>query len=78
MFFISRDACSDSIAKLFCACFRGVSHNYRAIRAKWGIAQLCLCAAKYQLTYYQDGVSHLFGELRSSLKSIPQYGVSQQ
>ena len=26
---ISRDACSDSIAKLFRACFYGVSHNYR-------------------------------------------------
>ena len=34
--FISRDACSDSIAKLFRACFHGVSHNYRAIRCKMG------------------------------------------
>ena len=32
--FISRDACSDSIAKLFRACFHGVSHNYRAICCK--------------------------------------------
>ena len=32
--FISRDTCSDSITKLFCACFYGVSHNYRAIRCK--------------------------------------------
>ena len=34
--FISRDTCSDSIAKLFRACFCGVSHNYRAIRCKMG------------------------------------------
>ena len=32
--FISRDTCSDSIAKLFRACFYGISHNYRAIRCK--------------------------------------------
>ena len=34
--FISRDTSSDSIAKLFRACFCGVSHNYRAIRSKMG------------------------------------------
>ena len=34
--FISRDPCSDSIAKRFCACFCGVSHNYRAICCKMG------------------------------------------
>ena len=34
--FILRDACSDSIAKLFRACFYGVSHNYRAICCKMG------------------------------------------
>ena len=34
--FISRDTCSDSIAKLFRACFYGVSHNYRAILCKMG------------------------------------------
>ena len=34
--FISRDTCNDSIAKLFCVCFCGVSHNYRAIRCKMG------------------------------------------
>ena len=32
--FTSRDTCSDSIAKVFRACFHGVSHNYRAIRCK--------------------------------------------
>ena len=36
MLFISRDTYSDSIAKLFCACFYGVSHNYHAIRCKMG------------------------------------------
>ena len=35
--FISRDSCSDSVAKLFCACFfNGVSHNYLALRCKMG------------------------------------------
>ena len=34
--FISRNTCSDSIAKLFRACFCVVSHNYRAIRCKMG------------------------------------------
>ena len=45
--FISRDACSDSIAKLFRACFCGGGGGYRTIIAryvaKWGIAQMCLC-----------------------------------
>ena len=57
---ISRDTCSDSIEKLFCACFCGASHNYRGHRAiiarcvaKWGIAQMCLRKIKYQ-----GGVSH--------------------
>ena len=34
--FISRDTCSDSIAKLFRTCFCVVSHDYRAIRCKMG------------------------------------------
>ena len=34
--FVSRNTCSDSIAKLFRACFYGVSHNYRAICCKMG------------------------------------------
>ena len=34
--FISRDTRSDSIAKLFRACFYWVSHNYRAICCKIG------------------------------------------
>ena len=42
--FISRDTCSDSIAKLFCACFYGVFlHNYRAIRCKNGVSRRCVC-----------------------------------
>ena len=36
MRFISRNTCSDSIAKCFRACFRGVSHDYRAICCKMG------------------------------------------
>ena len=34
--FLSRNTCRDSIAKLFRACFCGVSRNYRAIRCKMG------------------------------------------
>ena len=34
--FISCDTCSDGIAKLFRACFSGVSHNFLAIRCKMG------------------------------------------
>ena len=33
--FISRDACSDRVAKLFHVCFR-ISHNYCAICCKMG------------------------------------------
>ena len=36
MLFISRNTCSNSAAKLFRACFYGVSQNYRAIRRKMG------------------------------------------
>ena len=32
--FTSRDACSDSIAKLFCVSFNGASHNYCAMCCK--------------------------------------------
>ena len=49
MLVISRDTCSDSIAKCFRVCFCG---GYRTIIAryvaKWGIAQMCLCETKYQ------------------------------
>ena len=61
--FTSRDTCSDSIAELFRASFYEVSHNYRAIRCKMGIAQMCLCETKYQ-----EGVSHHFGGALSSLE----------
>ena len=36
MLFISRDTCSDSIAKHFRACFYWVSHNYCVICCKMG------------------------------------------
>ena len=36
--FISRDACSDSIAKLFCACFVGYRTIIARYVAKWGLA----------------------------------------
>ena len=56
--FISHDICSDSIAKVFRACFDGVSHKYRAIRSKMGYrTDVPVCKTKYQ-----GGVSHHFGE----------------
>ena len=64
--FISRDTCSDSIAKLFRTCFYGVSHNYRAICCKMGYrtyVSVRLLSAK------GGGVSHRFGEALTSLKN---------
>ena len=56
--FISRGTCSDSIAKLFRACFVGYRTIIARYVAKWGIAQICLCE-----TEYQGGVSHHFGRV---------------
>ena len=61
--FISRDTCSDSIAKLFRACFYGYRTIITRYVAKWGIAQMCLCKIKYQ-----GGVSHHFVGALTSLK----------
>ena len=61
--FISRDTCSDSIAKLFRACFHGVSHDDCAILCKMGIAAMCLCETKYN-----GGLSHHFGGVLASLR----------
>ena len=47
----------------FVLVFFGVSHKYRAIRSKTGIAQMCLCETKYQ-----GGLSRLFGGVLISLK----------
>ena len=41
--------------------------------AKWGIAEMRLCE-----TSFQGGVSHHFGGVLTSLKSIARYGVSQR
>ena len=65
---ISRDACSDSIAKLFRACFffwGGGGYRTTIARhvAKWGIAQMCLCE-----TEYQGGVPSHVGDLLTCLK----------
>ena len=48
--FTSRDTCSDSIAKLFRACFHGGGYRTVIARqdAKWGITEICLYEAKYQ------------------------------
>ena len=62
--FISRDTCSDSIAKLFRACFLwGIAQISRDMLQNGGIAQMCLCKTKYQ-----GGVSHLFGGVLASPK----------
>ena len=53
-----------SIAKLFRACFCGVSHNYRAICSKKG-NRTDVSGVNRK---YQGGVSHHFGELLTSLK----------
>ena len=44
---ISRDACSDSIANIFRACFMQYRTFITQYVAKWGIAQKCLCETKY-------------------------------
>ena len=41
----SCDICSDSMAKLFRACFCGVSHNYRAICCKKWVSHRCACVS---------------------------------
>ena len=63
--FISRDTCSDSIAKLFRACFYGVSHNYRAICCKTGYRTDVPVQNK---VLRGGGVSHLFGGTLTSPK----------
>ena len=67
--FKSCNACSDSIAELFGACFcggGGVSHNFRArYAAKWGVAHMCLCG-----TEYQGGGSHHFGKPPNLLEKV--------
>ena len=67
--FISRDTCSDSIAKLFRACFYGVSHNYRTI-----CSHRCACV---ELST-KGGVSHHFGGVLNSLKKYRAIGALQK
>ena len=44
MLFISRDTCSDSIAKMVRAWFYGVSHNYPHDMLQNGVSHRCACA----------------------------------
>ena len=67
------DTCSDTIAKLFGACFYGVSHNYRAIRCKMGIAEMCLCKTKYHRGGYR---TILGGDLASLEKYRAIWGIA--
>ena len=70
MLFISHDTVSDTTAKLFRACFCGVSHNYRATRCKMGY-RTDVPGVKNQIA---RGVSHHVGGVQTSLKSIAPYG----
>ena len=64
---ISHDTCSDSLAKLFRACF---CEGYRTIIAryvaKW-VSHRCACETKYKWPE-MGGVSQRFGELQTSLE----------
>ena len=68
--FALRDACSNSITKLFCACFMGYHTIVARYVATWDLAQMCL----YE-TQCQGGVSHHLGWVLTSLKNLPRYGV---
>ena len=59
--FLSRVACSDSIAKLFRDCIYGVSHIPQFARyvAKWGIALVSSCETKYLGGYRTNPVERL-------------------
>ena len=61
--FISRDTCSDRIARVFRACFSmGYRTSIARHVAKRGIARMCLRIIKYK-----GGVSHLCGGVPTSL-----------
>ena len=73
--FISRDTCSDSIAKLFRACFCGVSHNYRAFPCKMGYRTDVPVTVKLST---KGGYRTILGECEPPWKSIARYGESQR
>ena len=66
MLFISRDACSDSIAKRFRACFFfwGIAQLSRDALQN-GVSHRCVCV---KLCSTRGGVSHHFGGALTSLK----------
>ena len=67
--FILRDTCSDSIAKLFHACFVGYRTTITRYVAKWSIAQMCLCE-----TSTKGGYRTILGECLPPFKRIARYG----
>ena len=67
---------SDSIAKLFRACFDGVSHNCRAIRCQKGIAQMYVSGVKKKGTKGGGGSHHFGGVLNSPKKYRAIWGIA--
>ena len=51
IFFISRDACRDSITRFFGACFVGCRTMIARYVAKWGITQMCQCKLSTKVGY---------------------------
>ena len=74
--FISRDACSNSIAKLFCACFYGISQNYRAVPCK--MAYRTAVPARNEVPRGGGGYRTILGECKPPLKSLARYAVSHR
>ena len=58
----------------FVLVFMGYRTTIAQYVAKRGIAQMCMCKTKCQ----GGGVSHHFGEVPTSLKTIARWGVSQR
>ena len=63
--FISRDACSDSIAKLFHACFCGGIAQLPRDTLQNGVSHRCVCV---KLSTKGGGASHHFGGVLTSLQ----------
>ena len=72
--FISRDASSDSIAKLFRDCSYGVSHNHRARHVANGVLYRCSCVPNEVQRRGGGGMAPFLG---SAKKYRALYGASQ-
>ena len=72
--FISRDTCSDSIAKLFRACFCGGIAQLSRDTLQNGVSHRCACLKLSA----KGGYCIISGECQPPFKSIARYGVSQR